>query len=64
MSGTGQVISCDCSVLPEAEQLPWQADALQDLALTRNRPCYDAMRCVDKKLGVIFDVDTSMVRAT
>jgi hypothetical protein len=63
MSGTGQVISCDCSVLPEAEQLPWRADALQDLASLRTKLRY-AMRCVDKKLGVIFDVDTSMVRAT
>ncbi len=63
MSGTGQVISCDCSVLPEAEQLPWQADALQDLASLRTKLRY-TMRCVDKGLGVIFDVDTSMVRAT
>ena len=47
----------------EAGHLPWQADASQDLALTRNRPCY-AIGCVDKKLGVIFDVDTSIVRAT
>jgi len=54
MSGSGQVTSCDCSTLPEAEQLPWQADDLQDLAVLRNTLRYTT-RCVDKGPSIILN---------
>lgn len=55
MSGTTQVLSSDCSTPPEAEQLPWQADAFQDLTSLTKKSRYTLARA-DEGLGIILNV--------
>jgi len=54
MSGSGQVISSDCSTLLEAEQLLRRADVLRELTFLRKKPRYTLPR-VDKGLGILLN---------
>ena len=54
MSGSGQVISSDCSALLEAEQLLRRADVLRELTFLRKKSRYTLSR-VDKGPGIILN---------